>query len=211
MPRSFGTAFVTELNKFADPLLPAPHPYWTAVFRFAAPIGNLYFSIGKTITVGANTYHGLITSTGPLTSLIDRREPLRLDIRNADLEFDNLPCETGEPTAGQRLSSYFAADLESVQIDVGLAFEISPGTFTSQVLFQGIAQADTTYGYRTARLSLVSYLNKYLGVQALRTLTDENFPYIRSSDNGKGEPIVIGSVRRAPGRVVKQGASDHPH
>jgi hypothetical protein len=209
MPRTFGASFITALAKTADRTQPAPKPVWTAVFRFPAPTGNLYFSTGRTITFGSNTYYGMVTKLGDLSSLIDRREPLRLDIRAGDLELSNIPAEEG-PTEDNRVSSYFALDLEATQIDIGLAFDLGAGSYTHEVMFQGIAQAATVYGYRLAELPLVSVMQKYLGAQALRVLSDQVFPFIRSADNGKGVPLVFGNVRRAPGRVVKEKAWTEP-
>lgn len=202
MPRIFHPDFAEALAATVDKTKSAPKALWGIGFHFPSPVGDLYFSSGKVFTSDGEEYQDLITNLGEISSLTDRREPTRLDVGTASAEFNNLP----DAITQRRFSRYFTPSLESTIVDVSLFFDLA-GTGIEALgerFFRGVVQIQGDADYRTASVTILSLVQKYLSAQALRILTDEDFPWIRSDVNGKGVPIIFGKVRRAPGRVVKE-------
>lgn len=195
--RTFGLDFAAEILKKSC------KPFWSAVLHF--PGRDVFFAPRPSEAFGV-THDVVLSGIGDIRTIVDRRDPRRLDLPTCDLAFTNLPVLS----TGERVTGLFGPDLESVVAEVFLNFELPDGSFIQEVMLRGIVQSPAGYDFKRGAVRVMAESERFLNAPVLPILDEGHYPQIRDADNGQTIPIIIGKVSKAPGRVVKESIVSNP-
>lgn len=202
--RAFSADFAAEIARTHA------EPFWTVVLHLAS--GDIFLS-GRHATIGADEHTPILGVISQIGAGIGRREPMKLDVGNADAPFVNVPAPVGlagQLAAGQRLTDLFARTLETSLVEIYLTMELPDATFVQEIVFKGVVGRPTGGGLTTGNLHIDARTERYLNASALRKTQSTLYPFARPSDIHATVPIVIGLVPKAPGRIVKGSRASVP-